>query len=77
MLIEADSNAWARTRNALLEDDCSYCRRRAAEERALALEAGDPRVRQVHLDMAARYEDLGRAIQLFERHLGHKLEVVA
>lgn len=60
-----------------MEDDASYCRRRAAEERAIALEAFDPRVRQVHLDMAARYDDLGRAISAFEHHLDHKLEIVA
>lgn len=77
MPIHHGPDAWKRTRQVLLEDDCSYCRRRAAEERALALEAFQPRVAQVHHDMAARYEDLGRAIQLFDRHLDHKLEIVA
>lgn len=77
MVMNGKSDAWGRTRNVLLEDDASYCRRRAAEERAVALDAFDPRVRQVHHDMAERYEDLGRAIQLFERHLDTRLEMVA
>lgn len=36
--------------------DLSYFRRRASEERTAAFQAGDPRVRKVHIDMAERYE---------------------
>lgn len=35
------------------------------------------RARQAHLDMAERYEDLGRAILMFNRHLERKVEEVA
>ncbi len=77
MLMNTNQNAWSKTRNVLLEDDSSYCRRRAAEERAKAMDAFHPRVRQVHLDMADRYEDMCRAIQMFERHLDRKLEIVS
>lgn len=76
-VMTAQSNAWARTRAGLLEGDAHYFRRRAAEERSVALASHDERVRQVHLDMAQRYEDLARAIQLFEHHVGHELDVVA
>lgn len=77
MRTNGNSNAWSRARARMMEGDASYFRRRAAEERAIALDAHDPRVRQVHVDMAARYEDLGRAILMFDRHLEQKLEVVA
>ena len=73
----AQGNAWARTRAGLLEGDADYFRRRAADERSVALTSHDERVRQVHLDMAQRYEDLARAILLFERHQHHALEVGA
>jgi hypothetical protein len=73
----APSNAWARAKDRLLEGDAAYFRRRAAEERSVALTTQDDRVRQVHLDMAQRYEDLGRAILMFERHTGHELEGAA
>ena len=72
----AHSNAWARTKARLLEGDADYCRRRAAEERSVALTSHDHRVRQIHLDMAQRYEDVARAILMFERHIEREFEVV-
>ena len=71
----AHSNAWARTKARLLEGDADYCRRRAAEERSVALTSHDDRARQVHLDMAQRYEDLAHAILMFERHANREFEV--
>ncbi len=76
-VMTAQSNAWARTRAGLLEGDAHYFRRRAAEERSVALTSHDHRVRQVHLDMAQRYEDLARAIEIFDRHVGRELDIVA
>ena len=72
-----ETRDWQRTIAGLKEGDASYCHRRAVEERALALDAIHPRVRQAHLDMAQRYDDLARAIVAFERHLEHKLDEVA
>lgn len=77
MSFQAKPDCWTRTKNCFLEDDAAYCRRRAAEERELGLEAPDPRVRQAHLDMAQRYCDLARAIAAFEHHLEHKLDMLA
>lgn len=70
------SDGWSRARACFLEDDASYFRRRAAQERTVAFDAYDPRVRQVHLDMAERYDDLARAVLMFERHLEHQFETV-
>ena len=70
-------DAWSRLKIGIAESDESYLRRRAVEERAKALDALHPKVRQVHLDMAARYDDLARAIETFDRHLGHRLDAVA
>lgn len=39
-----------------MQTDLSYYRRRASEERTAALQARDPRVRQVHVELAERYE---------------------
>jgi len=77
MWTDSHSEVWSRAKAGLAEADASYFRRRAVEERALGLDASEPRVRQVHLDMADRYEDLAHAVEAFERHLGHQLEVVA
>ena len=71
------NDAWSRAKIGFQEADEDHCRRRAAEERAKGLDACDPRVRQVHLDMAARYEDIARAIELFEHHLDHRLDALA
>jgi hypothetical protein len=68
---------WNRARVLLVEHDADYCRRRAAEERVSAFAALDPRARQIHLDMAERYEDLARAIVAFEHYLGNQLEAAA
>jgi hypothetical protein len=45
-----------------MEADVTYFNRRAAEERAAAMASADLRVRQVHLDMAERYQDLANGI---------------
>jgi len=66
-----------RAKIGFAESDDSYLHRRAVEERAKALDTLDPKVRQVHLDMAARYEDLARAIAMFDHHLGQQLDAVA
>ena len=39
-----------------MEADVVYFRRRALEERTSALASKDPRVREVHLELAHRYE---------------------
>lgn len=39
-----------------MQTDLSYYRRRASEERTAALQARDPRVRQVHVELAECYE---------------------
>jgi hypothetical protein len=41
--------------------DRYYCAARASEERNLAIASTNPKVREVHLDMMARYEALIRA----------------
>lgn len=38
-----------------MSHDPSYYAARATEERRLAMAAGDPRVRRVHLELAAEY----------------------
>lgn len=53
-----------------MESDLVYLRRRASEERTAALGARDPDVRQAHVQMAERYEDLVRGISARERFLG-------
>ena len=53
-----------------MESDTSYFGRRAAEERRAAMQASHPGVRQAHLDMAQRYDDLVTAIGARDRQLG-------
>jgi len=53
-----------------MESDVLYFGRRAGEERRAALQAAHPGVRQAHLDMAQRYDDLVSAIAARERVLG-------
>ncbi len=53
-----------------MDNDTSYFRRRASEERSAALQARDSQARQSHAEMADRYEDLVRAITARERSLG-------
>lgn len=48
--------------------DRVYYERRAADERAAAMKAAHPRARQVHLEMAAAYEQ--RLRDLAEQELG-------
>ncbi len=74
--MDRNSNEWSRARAVLLQDDASYFRCRAAEERDVAFAIYDPRVRQVHLDLADRYDNLGHAVLTFERYLEHRLETV-
>ncbi|QNN64536.1 hypothetical protein H9L12_09495 [Sphingomonas rhizophila] len=40
----------------MTEDDASYCRQRAITERERALGAEDDRVREIHTELARRYE---------------------
>lgn len=40
-----------------MEKDLAYYRRRSREEAAAAADAYDPRVKQVHLDLAERYAE--------------------
>ena len=53
-----------------MDSDVSYFRRRAAEEKAAALNARTSQARQSHLEMAERYADLARAITARHRHFG-------
>lgn len=41
--------------------DSDYFRGRASQERAAAEQATDPLVRQIHLDLAQRYEEAAQA----------------
>jgi transposase-like protein len=40
-----------------MEADLVYYRRRSAEEAAAAMSAADPKVRQIHLELASRYNE--------------------
>ena len=53
-----------------MESDISYFRRRATEERRAALDSPHSQVRQAHLEMAERYEELVQAIAEREDRLG-------
>ena len=53
-----------------MESDVIYFGRRANEERRAAMQAAHPDVRQAHLEMAQRYDDLVTAIDARERLLG-------
>jgi hypothetical protein len=44
-----------------MSHDRYYCAARAAEERNLANASANPKVRKIHLEMVARYEELIRA----------------
>jgi len=46
-----------------MERDLVYYQRRSAEEARAAAAASDSRVRQVHLDLAKRYEERVTAIE--------------
>lgn len=45
-----------------MESDSAFFTRRAREERFAATKAEHPQARKAHLQMAARYADLARAI---------------
>ena len=60
-----------------MESDRLYFARRAVQERAAAMRSEHPRVRQVHLEMAMRYEELLVAIGRREREAGIHLVDVA
>ena len=45
-----------------MESDAAFFTRRAREERFAATKAEHPQARKAHLQMAARYSDLARAI---------------
>jgi hypothetical protein len=46
-----------------MEGDVIYFSRRANEERTAAMRAANPNARRSHLDMAARYDELVKAIE--------------
>ena len=46
-----------------MESNATYFSRRAREELFAAIRADHHRARRAHLDMAARYDDLARAIE--------------
>ena len=47
----------------------SYFLKRASDERTAAMYARDPRVRQVHLDMAERYEERVREMTVHHERI--------
>ena len=53
-----------------VENDVSYFRRRASQERAAALLARSPDARRKHLELAERYDDFIDAITICEQMLG-------
>ena len=52
-----------------MTSDLSYYRRRASEERTAALNARDPRVRRVHVELAERYEERVRGMAAHHEQL--------
>jgi hypothetical protein len=72
-----NGGAWDQIKTLLLESDVAYFRRRAAEENEKAVGCYDPRVRQVHLDMAERYRHMAMSIAAFEHHLNHRFDTAA
>lgn len=60
-----------------MESDVLYFGKRASEERRAAMQAAHPGVRQAHLDMAQRYDDLVDAIAARDQVLDLNLTSVA
>jgi hypothetical protein len=60
-----------------MEADVLYFGRRASEERRAAMQAAHSGVRQAHLELAQRYDDLVSAISAREKVLGLDLTSVA
>ncbi len=52
-----------------MTNDLSYYRRRASEERTAALNARDPRVRRVHVQLAESYEERVRGMAAHHEQL--------
>jgi hypothetical protein len=52
-----------------MQSDLSYFQRRASEERTAALGARYPRVRHIHLEMAALYEERVRGMAAHREQL--------
>ena len=50
-------------------NDYSYFLKRASDERTAAMYARDPLVRQVHLDMAERYEERVREMTVHHERI--------
>ena len=50
-------------------NDYSYFLKRASDERTAAMYARDPRVRQVHLDMAERYDERVREMTVHHERI--------
>lgn len=57
-----------------MEADLVYYRRRSAEEHAAATVARDMKVREIHLELAAAYEQ--RTTMLEAAHVNTRLHVV-
>jgi hypothetical protein len=55
-------------------NDLSYFLRRASEERTAAIYSRDPRVREVHVEMAERYEERVRGMAAHHEQLFVPLE---
>lgn len=53
-----------------MESDATYFARRANEEREAAMKAVQLIARQIHIDMAGRYDELAGAIAMREQELG-------
>jgi hypothetical protein len=60
-----------------MENDRVYFGRRAGEERLAAMKAAHPRVRQAHLEMAARYDERLAVLVSSEKVAGANLTSVA
>ena len=58
-------------------NDLSYFLQRASEERTAALNARDPRVRRVHVEMAERYEERIRGMAAHHEQLFVPMEEIA
>lgn len=58
-----------------MESDAIYFARRASEEREAAMRAAQSVARQIHLEMAGRYDDLAGAIAGREQELRTRIAV--
>jgi hypothetical protein len=56
-----------------MDTDLAYYRRRAAEEKAAAAAAPHSRVRSIHVELARRYDERIRAIEVEPPQVGADL----